>query len=273
MPELPEAETIGRALALALTGRRLERVEIFSSTLRTPLTPLTTAGLPGLRICSVHRRGRYLVAALSDGRGLLIHLGMSGVIRIEDDSIPRRKHEHVFIYLDNGMIFRFESVRRFARLEIHPLNADGLPECLASLGAEPLSRAFTPEYLYRASRGRRGALKPFLMNNAIVAGIGNIYATEILFAAQLDPRRAADSLTRKECGKIVKHARRILRAAIRLGGTTVSDFRHVDGSEGQFALRLAVYGKAGQPCPVCGEKLVCVKLGGRSSTYCPQCQK
>ena len=272
MPELPEVETVCRALAPALTGRCIRRVELFSPAIRTPLAPLEKA-LPGRRILSVVRRARYIVASLDNGCSLVLHLGMTGVVRIEDSAVPRRKHEHVFLHLDNGQVFRFEDVRRFGSLEVHPAGKNGLPEIFDPFGPEPLSAGFTPGYLYERSRGLRGAVKTFLMDNAVVPGIGNIYAAETLFAARIDPRRPAGSLTRPQCRRIVEQAKRILLDAIGQGGTTIADFKHVDGTEGKFSVRLQVYGKAGGPCPVCGTKLSCVKIGGRTSVFCPRCQK
>ena len=272
MPELPEVETVARALAPVLTGRTVVRVELFSPALRTPLSPLETS-LPGRTVRQVFRRARYLIAPLDNGTALVIHLGMTGVIRVEAPSVPRRKHEHVFLHLDNGSVFRFEDVRRFGELEIHPVGKGGLPERFAAFGPEPLSPGFTAEYLQEQSRGRKTAVKSFLMDNAVGAGIGNIYAAETLFAAGIDPRREAGTLNSEQCRALVKCARRILREAIRQGGTTISDFKHVDGSEGKFSVRLQVYGKSGEKCPCCGTKLQCVKIGGRSSVFCPRCQK
>ena len=272
MPELPEVETVARALVPILTDRTIRKVQLFSPSLRSPLPPLKKT-LPGRKIVKIRRRARYIIAGLDNGNALVIHLGMTGVIRIEKSEVPRRKHEHVFLYLDNGLVFRFEDVRRFGSLEVHPITGDGLPEMFRSFGVEPLSPAFTAEYLFEHSRGVRSPVKSFLMDNAIVAGIGNIYAAETLFAAGIDPRRETGSLTMDHCRKIVKHARRILRSAIRAGGTTVSDFKQVDGSEGKFTVFLQVYGKNGQPCPVCGSPLDQVKIAGRSSVFCPKCQK
>ena len=273
MPELPEAETVGRALDAALRGRSIVKVELFTPAMRTPLAPLLHGGLPGLRFTGVRRRGRYLVAGLSDGRALLMHFGMSGVVRVEDASIPRRKHEHVFIHLSDGMVFRFECTRRFSLLELHETGADGMPAVLSGLGTEPLSDGFTGDSFHAACAGRRGAVKNLLMENGIVTGIGNIYASEILFAAGVDPRRTGASLTGEECGRIAGEAKRILRRAIECGGSTIADFRHVDGSEGHFSVCLRVYGKEGEPCPVCGTPIRCVRLGGRSSFFCERCQK
>ncbi len=273
MPELPEAETIGRALAKALAGRTIRDVEVFTPAMRTALYPLKTASLPGRVFTSVRRRGRYLVAALDDGRGLVMHFGMSGVVRVEPASVPRRKHEHVFIHLDDGNVFRFECTRRFSLLEIHRLDDSGMPQMLASLGMEPLSGDFTGEKLFAAFQKRKTPVKVALMDNAIVCGIGNIYATETLFACRIDPRRRADTVTLEECRDIVRHSRRILQHAIECGGTTISDFKSVDGSEGKFVLHLQIYGKYGSPCPECRSIISSCQLGGRTSAFCPECQK
>lgn len=272
MPELPEVETVTRALIPALTGRTILRVELFSPSMRTPLGALVKA-LPGRKIVNLGRRARYIIARLSDGNVLVIHLGMTGVIRIESQQVPRRKHEHVFLHLDNGAIFRFEDVRRFGEMEVHSCDESGLPAIFHNFGPEPLTDDFSAEYLYLRSRQVKCGVKNFIMNNSIVPGIGNIYAAETLFAAKLDPRKPAGKLTMEQCRRIVEHAKRILHSAIEAGGTTIADFKQVDGSEGRFSVCLQVYGKAGKPCPVCGTVLKNVILGGRSSVFCPKCQK
>lgn len=273
MPELPEAETIGRALDRVLTGRRITAVEVFTPMMRTSLLPLQTAALEGLTFTGVRRRGRYLLADLSDRRTLLMHFGMSGVVRVEPPEVPRRKHEHVFIHLSDRQIFRFECTRRFSMLEVHTLDESGFPEVLSGLGAEPLSDDFTGEAFFAAVSGRNAPVKNLLMDNAIVTGIGNIYAAETLFAAGVDPRKSGRKLSREECSRIVENARRILTESIECGGTTIADFRHVDGSEGKFVLNLQIYGKAGECCPRCGSLIESIRLGGRASCYCPECQK
>ena len=274
MPELPEAENICRALDRALRGRAITGVEVFTPAMRTSLLPLKSAGLEGLKILGTRRRGRYVVADLSDGRALLMHFGMSGVVRVEGAEIPRRKHEHVFLHLDDGRIFRFECTRRFSLLEVvSEMDADNWPAALSSLGAEPLSAGFDGEYLYSASRRRHVAVKQLLMDNAVVTGIGNIYANEALFAAKVSPLRPAAQLTLPECRRLADAAKKILLRAIDAGGTTISDFLNVDGSEGKFVRELKIYGRAGQPCPACGCTVACVRQGGRSSFYCPKCQK
>lgn len=271
MPELPEAECIARALGRVLPGRRITKTEVFSPAMRTPLAPLAAAGLPGHRFTAVRRRGRYVIAALDDGRGILMHFGMSGVVRVEAATVPKRKHEHLFLHLDDGMVFRFECPRRFSLCEVHPLGAAGFPPCLDRLGVEPLDDGFDGKFLFAASRKRTGCVKNFIMDNAVVVGVGNIYSSESLFAARIDPRRPAGSLTRRECDRLAAAIREILTRAIAAGGTTVSDFLNVDGSEGRFAQELAVYGRAGEACPRCGEPIERCVLGGRSAFFCPAC--
>ena len=271
MPELPEAESISRALDKALKGRRITKVEVFFPRLRTPLLPLLKAGLEGRKFVSCRRRARYAVAELDDGRQVVMHFGMSGVVRVEGAEVPRRKHEHVFLHLDDGKILRFEDPRRFGSFEVQRKGKDGWPESLAGIGVEPLDRRFDGNFLYEASRGRKKPVKELIMDNAVVTGIGNIYAAETLFAAGVSPLRQACALSLAECVLIVREVKRILRLAIKWGGTTVSDFKNVDGSEGRFVQKLKIYGK--KTCPRCGGKVATAVLGGRTSWYCPACQK
>jgi len=273
MPELPEAENICRALDRAVCGRKITGVEVFAPAMRTPLAPLLEAGLPGRSIVRVRRRGRYVVMVLDDGRGILLHFGMSGVVRVEGAEIPRRKHEHVFIHLDDSRIFRFECTRRFSLCEVHSLGDDGLPAVLAKLGVEPLEDAFNGTYFYESCRSKSSPVKTLLMDNSIVVGIGNIYAAETLHAAGIDPRRRGCDLKKKECDSIAAAAKSILCRAVAAGGTTVSDFLNVDGSEGKFVRELLVYGKNGEICARCGGIVTVCRQGGRSSFFCPGCQK
>ncbi|MBQ9502546.1 MAG: bifunctional DNA-formamidopyrimidine glycosylase/DNA-(apurinic or apyrimidinic site) lyase [Lentisphaeria bacterium] len=274
MPELPEVQNVCDALRRVLPGRRITGVRLFSPALRTSLLPLETADLPGRFFTDVRRRAKYIIADLDDGRSLLMHLGMSGVIRVEDAELPRRRHEHVFILLDDGRAFRFECPRRFSLLECCLLEGrEHLPQKLLGLGIEPFSRRFSAAYLAGKAAGRSVPVKNFIMDNAVVTGIGNIYAAETLFAAGIHPARPAGEVSHREWRQIVRHARRILARAVELGGTSISDFLNVDGSESRFAQELNVYGSCGRPCPVCGTILQTVKLGGRSSCFCPECQK
>ena len=275
MPELPEVETIAAALRGTVVGETITGVEIFSPAMRTPLTPLLEAHLEGRKIINVHRRARYLILGLDDKRCILMHFGMSGVIRLEGVDVPKRKHEHVFIHLSGEMILRFECPRRFSICEVHAdLSGNGVPRDLeVRLGVEPLTSDFSGAFLYQASRNRKNPIKNFIMDNAIVVGVGNIYATESLFAAGISPLRPAGELSAVEAENLVAEIKAILKRAIAAGGSTIRDYRHVDGSEGKFAQTLLMYGHAGAPCPRCGMTIECVKLGGRSSCYCPECQK
>ena len=271
MPELPEAESISRALDRALKGKRISKVEVFFPRLRTPLAPLLESGLVGRSFTGCRRRARYVVADLDDGRALTMHFGMSGVVRVEDADLPRRKHEHVLIHLSDGKAFRFEDPRRFGSLEVQTIGPDGWPMSLAKIGVEPLSAKFTGGFLHAASRNRKKPVKELLMDNAVVTGIGNIYAAETLFACGISPLHKANDLSYEECKAIVGEAKRILRLAIKWGGTTVSDYRNVDGSEGKFVQKLKIYGKS--ECPICGTRTEKPVLGGRTSWFCPECQK
>ena len=274
MPELPEVENISRALKKALVNRTILKTEVFSPALRTSLEPLRHADVTGAQFLDVRRRGRYAVAEITGNRAFLMHFGMSGVVRVEPGDIPRRKHEHIFIHLDNGNILRFECTRRFSIFELHELpEGKKFPAVLDRLGVEPLEKEFTPEFLHSKALKVKSCVKNFIMDNFVVVGIGNIYATETLFYSGIDPRRAASTLTLEECKKIVHHSKIILKKAIESGGTTISDFLNVDGSEGKFSVNLQVYGRTGEKCFKCGSGIESVKLGGRTSAFCPRCQK
>ena len=271
MPELPEAETITRALDRVLKKRKIKKVEVFTPKLRTPLGPLCMAKLEGREFTGCRRRARYAVADLDDGRMLVFHFGMTGTVRVDPREVQRRKHDHAVLTLDDGTELRFNDPRRFGSVEVQCCGKDGWPESLAGIGVEPRSSAFTGELLYNASRKRTKPVKALIMDNALVTGIGNIYAAETLFACGIRPQRPASRLTRGECDAIAREAKRILKLAIKCGGTTVHDFRSVDGSEGKFVQKLKIY--AQKQCPVCGTAVAKVTLGGRTSWYCPKCQK
>ena len=273
MPELPEAETVKRALEKHLPGCCFTRIETFVPALRFTLDPLHDPVLLSRKIIAVRRRARYLVVEMTDNRALIFHLGMTGTVRIAAPDVPRLKHEHVIFYLDNGLTFRFEDPRRFGFILPCILPQAGAdPVELAGLGPEPLSNDFTPEYLFKALQGKKMKLKTALMDNAIVVGVGNIYANESLFLSGLNPACAAGTVSLAQCRVLVGHICATLRRAIEAGGTTVSDFKGVDGEEGRFVLQLNVYGKNGAPCPRCGATIERVVIGGRGSFYCPACQ-
>ena len=275
MPELPEVETTRRGIAPYLIGRRVLGVTLRRSDLRWPIPAAISELLPGQRIDAVERRAKYLLLHTELGSALL-HLGMSGMLRVLPPDAPVGKHDHVDITLERtatqaDRILRFTDPRRFGCLlwqapgEIHPL--------LANLGPEPLTDAFDGDLLWHLSRSRTAAVKLFLMDNAVVVGVGNIYASEALFAAGIDPRRAAGSVSRVRYARLAAEVKRILAWAIERGGTTLRDFLNPDGAPGYFFRELNVYGRAGEPCHVCGTPIRQVMLGQRSTFWCPHCQR
>jgi len=274
MPELPEVETTRRGIAPYLIGRRVTGVVLRRPDLRWPIPDEIGALLPGQRIDAVERRAKYLLLHTEAGSALL-HLGMSGVLRVLPPDAPVGKHDHVDIALERTpaqapRILRFTDPRRFGCLlwqapgETH--------ELLARLGPEPLTDAFDGELMWHRSRGRTAAVKLFLMDNAIVVGVGNIYASEALFYAGIDPRRAAGTISRPRYARLALEVKRLLAWAIERGGTTLRDFISPDGAPGYFFRELMVYGRTGEPCRQCGTPIRQVTLGQRSTFWCPHCQ-
>lgn len=274
MPELPEVETVKRALERLLPGRRFVKIETFKPALRLSLESLHDPALLDVPVTAVRRRARYLIVEMANARGLLLHFGMTGTVRVVPAAVPRLKHEHVVILLDNGDTFRFEDPRRFGFIQACELSAPGAdPAVLADLGPEPLDETFDAAYLHRQFKGVKQKVKTALMDNAIVVGVGNIYANESLFLAGVSPLKEAGKLTLKECRALVGHIKETLRRAIAAGGTTISDFKGVDGSEGKFVQQLNVYGRNGEPCPRCRTVLDRTVIGGRGTFFCSKCQK
>ena len=275
MPELPEVETTRRGIAPYLIGRRVTGVILRRPDLRWPIPAEVSTLLPGQRIDAVERRAKYLLLRTEAGSALL-HLGMSGVLRVLPPDAPVGKHDHVDIVLERSAsqaarILRFTDPRRFGCLLWQAPGATH--ELLAGLGPEPLTEAFDGDLLWHASRGRNAAVKVFLMDNAIVVGVGNIYASEALFAAGIDPRRAAGAVARARYARLAMEVKRILAWAIERGGTTLRDFLNPDGAPGYFFRELNVYGRTGEPCHVCGTSIRQVVLGQRSTFCCPHCQR
>ncbi|MCQ4324122.1 DNA-formamidopyrimidine glycosylase [Stutzerimonas stutzeri] len=270
MPELPEVETTRRGIAPHLLGQRVDRVIVRDRRLRWPIPEDLDVRLSGQRIEAVERRAKYLLIRFQAGT-LIVHLGMSGSLRLVDAGLPPAKHEHVDLLLESGQALRYTDPRRFGALlwSDDPLNH----VLLASLGPEPLGEAFDGERLFRLSRGRSMAVKPFIMDNAVVVGVGNIYASEALFAAGIDPRRPAGSISRARYLKLAEAIKRILAMAIERGGTTLRDFVGGDGKPGYFQQELFVYGRGGEFCKSCGATLREIRLGQRASVYCGHCQR
>lgn len=270
MPELPEVETTRAALAPHLTGRTVTAAILRRSDLRWPIAAQISDVLPGQRIREVRRRAKYLLLDTDVGSALL-HLGMSGSLRVIPGDTPARAHDHVDLALDDGRVLRMHDPRRFGSVlwqapeTVHPL--------LAALGPEPLSDAFTGDYLYARSRGRRAPVKTFLMDQAVVVGVGNIYAAEALFAAGISPLRPAGRISVEGYRRLALEIQRVLAAAIRQGGTTLRDFVSPDGNTGYFVQKLSVYGRGGKPCLVCGRALKQASIGQRTSVWCSHCQR
>ena len=269
MPELPEVETTRRGIAPHLEGHRVTRLIVRDSRLRWPIPEDLAIQIEHQTFTAVRRRAKYLLMDIGGGT-LISHLGMSGNLRLVPAATPVLKHEHVDIELDSGLTLRYTDPRRFGAMlwqragEVHPL--------LANLGPEPLSMEFDGERLYQLSRKRSMAVKPFIMDNAVVVGVGNIYATEALFAAGIDPRREAGRISRARYLVLAEEIKKVLARAIDSGGTTLRDFIGGDGKPGYFKQELFVYGRAGQLCKVCGTTLSECRLGQRSSVFCRRCQ-
>jgi len=270
MPELPEVETTRAGLEPLLRGRRIVAVRVRERRLRWRLPPSFEAELTGRRIGVVGRRAKYLLIG-TDAGTLLVHLGMSGNLRVLPSEAPRLTHDHVEIELDSGRTLRFNDPRRFGSM--HFVTGDpGQHLLLRRLAPEPLLPEFDADYLFAATRGRRVAIKVLIMNALIVVGVGNIYASEALFRARLSPRRAAGRLTRAEVGRLVAAIKRVLAAAIKVGGTTLRDYVNADGGPGYFRQKLFVYERAGLPCRVCRTPVRQMTQGQRSTYWCPSCQ-
>lgn len=270
MPELPEVETTRRGLAPHLEGRDVVAAILRRPDLRWPIPHEIETDLPGQRIVAVRRRAKYLLLDTAAGSALL-HLGMSGSLRVLPADTPVRAHDHVDLLLDSDRVLRFNDPRRFGCLlwqrpgETH--------ELLRELGPEPLSDDFDGDYLFELSRRRKAPVKTFLMDQRVVVGVGNIYVAEALFAAGVSPLRAAGRVSRERYGELAGAIKTILGFAIQRGGTTLRDFISPDGAPGYFEQELAAYGRGGEPCPRCGRALKQAAVGQRATVWCGHCQR
>jgi formamidopyrimidine-DNA glycosylase len=271
MPELPEVETTRRGLAAHLTGLRIADVVIRNGSLRWPIPKNLPGLLRGCTIATLKRRAKYLLMDCSSGT-LILHLGMSGSLRILPADTAPAKHDHFDLILDNGTLMRLRDPRRFGAVLWHQGDPATHP-LLATLGPEPLEDGFDAGYLYQATRGRSVSIKQCIMDNHVVVGVGNIYANESLFRAGIRPQLAAGKLSLPRCAKLVAEIRTTLAEAIKLGGSTLRDFVNTSGQAGYFQQTYWVYGRAGEPCRRCGAPVRQIKQGQRSSFYCGACQK
>jgi formamidopyrimidine-DNA glycosylase len=271
MPELPEVETVARGLASVLAGQTFTSVEIgWPRTVAFPSVTQFKEQIAGRQVVSVGRRGKFVVVNLDDG-ALLIHLKMSGRLWVVPSDEPRDKHTHTVFNLDSGQHLRFHDVRKFGRVYLvgDPAQITG------RLGPEPLSDEFTVDSFRQLLARRSGRLKSLLLNQEFLAGLGNIYADEALFTAKLDPLRKADTLTPEEQTRLYQAIRTVLRRAVVGRGTTLNDKGYLDvrGQAGTYQSQVAVYGRAGEPCPTCDSGIERIVVGGRSTHYCPHCQQ
>jgi formamidopyrimidine-DNA glycosylase len=271
MPELPEVETTRRGIAPHITGRTVARVLVREPRLRWPVPQALIEQLPGLAIEAVGRRGKYLLLGTTAGTAL-VHLGMSGSLRLIEADTPPGLHDHVDIVFTDGRTLRLRDPRRFGSLLWTTRPADEHP-LLRDLGPEPLGEAFSGDYLFMAARERKVAVKHFLMNSHVVVGVGNIYANEALFLAGIHPQRAAGRIGRERYQRLAAAIRRVLNESITAGGTTLRDFINGVGEPGYFGLYLRVYGRGGETCRVCTRLIREIRQGQRSTFYCPACQK
>ena len=271
MPELPEVETSRRGIKPHIINKKVTNVIIRQKSLRWPIPAIMKKQLVGQIIQNVKRRGKYILLYTSTGT-VILHLGMSGSLRILKKSVTPEKHDHFDIEFSNNKLLRLRDPRRFGAVlwtKSDPL----LHKLLINLGPEPLSDAFTAEYLYESSRTRKVAIKTYLMNSHVVVGVGNIYANESLFAAGINPKRTANKISLKSYQKLVPEIKAILEKSIEQGGTTLKDFINEDGKPGYFQQTLCVYGRASEPCINCGHTIKQITQAQRSTFYCTTCQK
>ena len=294
MPELPEVETVMRGLKPVLEGRRIESVALKRSGLRFPFPDGFAERLTGRRVTSLWRRAKYILAGLDSGEILLVHLGMTGRFTVFAGGVTRNlgefyfetaaaeagegPHDHVMLALDDGTRLVYTDPRRFGIMDLFPEAEASSHKLLAAIGVEPLGNGFSAEYLAERFRGKAAPLKSALLDQHVVAGLGNIYVCEALHRAGLSPRRKARTLVRKSSHdprleELVSHIRVVLAEAIAAGGSTLQDFAHTDGASGAFQQQFLVYDREGQPCTRCGSPIERLVQSGRSTFYCRNCQR
>ena len=274
MPELPEVETIAADLRPHLVGRTMVRVELgFPTIVRHPEPEQFVRGIAGMRIESVRRRGKYILIGLQDQLLLVVHLGMTGQLRIVEETTPVEKHTHAVFFLEDGHQVRYRDPRRFGRLLLGTQEELLTAKKMPPLGPEPIDPDFAPDELYRRLRRRRAPLKAVLLDQKAIAGVGNIYADESLHRAGLRPTRIANTVTKKSAQRLHESLRDSLRTAIANRGSSVDTYRDAWGEMGGQQEKLLVYGRAGEPCLTCGRPLSSVRIAGRTTVFCRHCQR
>jgi formamidopyrimidine-DNA glycosylase len=275
MPELPEVETVRRGLAVKMSGRRILQAELRRPDLRRPFPPALAARLDGARIGALGRRGKYILIELDADGLLLLHLGMSGRVTAGSATLPDAPHDHVVLRLDDGTVIRFNDARRFGLLDYIKRGEEKEHPLLAGLGPEPLEAEFSGAYLEAALVGKMTPIKSALLDQKIVAGLGNIYVCEALFRSGVSPRRLAASIGRGRAARLVNGIRSVLTEAIEAGGSSLRNYVQADGELGYFQHRWAVYGHEGDPCPGCdcGGAVRRIVQSGRSTFFCAKRQR
>lgn len=273
MPELPEVETVMRGLTPVLVGRTLTSLTARRADLRWPLPKNMEKQLVGQPITALERRAKYILIHFQHGLSLLVHLGMSGRMVIDDGKTALEKHDHVILKTDAGMRVRFNDARRFGMMDIMETETARQHKLLVHLGHEPLSRSFTAKSLLAAIQTRKTAIKTAIMDQEVVVGVGNIYASEALFMAGIHPKRSASTVKQAEAEKLVEAIKKVLKRAIEKGGSTLRDYVQADGELGYFQHEFAVYGRKGEPCKNCKKPLEHMTIGARSTFFCVNCQK
>lgn len=270
MPELPEVETTRRGIEPHVRGQVISKITVRDSRLRWPIPDSLNRWAQDQTIESVERRSKYLLIRLQKGV-ILVHLGMSGSLRVLLDDPTPGKHDHVDVELGNGIRLRYNDPRRFGAW-LYTENDIDAHELISHLGPEPLTDRFNFDYFYPLTRKRKTKVKTFIMDAKVVVGVGNIYANEALFLSGIYPHKLAGKLTKAECETLISNIKQVLALAINQGGTTLRDFVGGDGKPGYFAQSLNVYGRAGEPCRVCGTSIKEMRTSNRSTCYCPTCQ-
>jgi formamidopyrimidine-DNA glycosylase len=267
---LPEVEVIRRGLAAKLVGETIVGVSQSDKQLRRQAEPGDLESLLGHAVVGLSRRGKYLLVHLDQGQTLLIHLGMTGRLFFQTDSCPALPHVHLVFRLQSGHTLVYQDVRRFGQVLLYPAGMQ--PPALDQVGLEPWSRRLTPARLHQQTARLKRPIKNFLLDGRIIAGIGNIYASEALFETRIHPQTPVGKISLETWDQLIKAIRRILSRAIQAGGTTIANFQDCEGQAGLFAVQLKVYGRTGEPCPVCGTLIERLVMAGRSSFFCPRCQ-
>ncbi|MCV2893649.1 bifunctional DNA-formamidopyrimidine glycosylase/DNA-(apurinic or apyrimidinic site) lyase [Lentibacter sp. XHP0401] len=283
MPELPEVETVRCGLSPSMEGVRIERVDVNRPDLRWPFPERMAERLAGQEVLRLRRRSKYILADLSSGESLLIHLGMSGRMTVSGDPLGQfvhehpqlEKHDHVIIWMEGGARIAFNDPRRFGAMDLLPTQTAESHPLLAKLGPEPLGNAFSESYLAEALAGRRTPMKAALLDQKIIAGLGNIYVCEVLHRTGISPTRLAGKVSRAKLAKVVPAVREVLQNAISAGGSSLKDFKQASGELGYFQHQFHVYDREGAACqtPECGGTIKRIVQSGRSTFYCPRCQR